>query len=131
MQLVLIITGSPVLVNVFVTSSQCAPGVSCIVAGHGANIDMPREEDNRTPLHIAVNEGHVEVVAALLEAGAKVRQHGDTKLALWLKQQQQQRPVGVQPETRIRFLSAIKSYTAPAAVAVASQTESSCQAAIP
>jgi hypothetical protein len=41
-------------------------------AGHGANIDVPREEDNRTPLHIAVNEGHIDVVAALLDAGAKV-----------------------------------------------------------
>lgn len=42
-------------------------------AGSGADIDMPREEDNRTPLHIAVNEGHAEAVTALLEAGAKVR----------------------------------------------------------
>jgi ankyrin repeat protein len=47
--------------------------MSHVCAGHGANIDVPREEDNRTPLHIAVNEGHIDVVAALLDAGAKVR----------------------------------------------------------
>jgi ankyrin repeat protein len=34
---------------------------------------MPREEDNRTPLHIAVNEGHADAVRALLAAGARVR----------------------------------------------------------
>lgn len=49
-----------------------AGGACTHAAGHGANIDMPREEDNRTPLHIAVNEGHEDVVAALIEAGAKV-----------------------------------------------------------
>ncbi|KAF8056385.1 ANK3 [Scenedesmus sp. PABB004] len=43
-----------------------------ILTGHGANIDVPREEDNRTPLHIAVNEGHADVVTALLDAGAQV-----------------------------------------------------------
>lgn len=52
-----------------------------VAAGHGANIDMPREEDNRTPLHIAVNEGHEDVVAALLEAGAKVRWQPNSKAA--------------------------------------------------
>lgn len=41
-------------------------------AAQGADIDVPREEDNRTPLHIAVNEGHAEAVEALLDAGAKV-----------------------------------------------------------
>jgi ankyrin repeat protein len=46
-------------------------------AAQGADIDVPREEDNRTPLHIAVNEGHAEAVEALLDAGAKVcRQEG-------------------------------------------------------
>jgi hypothetical protein len=54
------------------SSPTAAAAAAAAAAGHGANIDVPREEDNRTPLHIAVNEGHADVVEALLEAGAKV-----------------------------------------------------------
>jgi hypothetical protein len=45
------------------------PPPHAAASGNGADINVPREEDNRTPLHIAVNEGHEDVVEALLAAG--------------------------------------------------------------
>jgi ankyrin repeat protein len=33
-----------------------------ILTTSGADLNAPREEDGRTPLHIAVNEGHADVV---------------------------------------------------------------------
>lgn len=69
---------------------QCSP-----LTGHGANINVPREEDNRTPLHIAVNEGHEDVVEALLQAGAKVSLGQALQLPIQHETHQKQQHLGL------------------------------------
>lgn len=47
-----------------VAADQGLPEAIKLLAGNGARVNVPREEDQRTPLHIAVNEGHLEVCAS-------------------------------------------------------------------
>jgi ankyrin repeat protein len=47
------------------------PRAVALLADAGADVDLPREEDGRTPLHIAANEGSAAVVGVLLSRGAR------------------------------------------------------------
>ena len=49
-----------------------AEAVRLLLRQGGADVNAPREEDRRSPLHIAVNDSHADVVETLLASGANV-----------------------------------------------------------